>query len=88
MKSSVYTHLNHLIIITQPFIPSALTTSATVRNNFAVTVHVNMSDRGDITKVTVLDLENKLVGYSGTFVEGIWAVGSWWVKVYVLWNDG
>ena len=71
MKSSVYTHLNHLIVITQPFIPSALTASATVRNNFAVTAHANMSDRGDITKVTVFDLENKLVGYSGAFTEGV-----------------
>ena len=88
MKSSVYTNLNHLIVITQPFIPSALTASATVCNNFAVIAHANMSDQGDITKVTVFDLKNNLVGYSGAFAEGVWAVGSQWGKVYVLWNDG
>lgn len=42
----------------------------------------------EITKVTVFDLENKLVAYSGTFGEGVREVVSQWGKIYVLENDG
>ena len=48
----------------------------------------NPADESDITKVTVFDLENKLVAYSGAFEEGVREVVSQWGKVYVLGNDG
>jgi hypothetical protein len=83
-KSSVHTHLNYLIIISPPFIPSAASASATVRNFVARAPEAE----GDITKVTVFDLENKLVAYSGTFAEGIREVVSQWGRIYVLGNDG
>lgn len=42
----------------------------------------------DIAKVTVLDLENKLVSYSGTFKQGVRAVFSQWTGIFVLENAG
>lgn len=73
------------MIVSPPFIPSASAASATVRNFVARTTN---PAENDISKVTLLDLENKLVAYSGTFVEGVREVVSQWGKVYVLGNDG
>jgi vacuolar protein sorting-associated protein 11 len=42
----------------------------------------------DITKVTVFDLENKLVAYSGTFEAGVREVVSQWGRIFILENDG
>ncbi|KAH6902717.1 vacuolar membrane protein [Coprinopsis sp. MPI-PUGE-AT-0042] len=42
----------------------------------------------EVTKVTVFDLENKLVAYSGAFKQGVREVVSQWGKVYVLSTDG
>jgi hypothetical protein len=42
----------------------------------------------DIAKVTILDLENKLVSYSGTFKQGVKAVFSQWAGTFVLENAG
>ena len=84
-KSSVYTHLNYLVIVSPPFIPSASAASASVRNFVARTAN---SGETDITKVTVFDLENKLVAYSGTFTQGVREIISEWGNIYVLSNDG
>jgi hypothetical protein len=84
-KSSVHTHLNYLVIVSPPFTPSAASASATVRNLVATRAP---DDSHEITKVTVFDLENKLVAYSGTFEEGVREVVSQWGMIYVLGNDG
>jgi hypothetical protein len=44
----------------------------------------------DITKVAVFDPENKIVGYSGTFTQGVRDIISIpeWGGVYILGNDG
>jgi hypothetical protein len=42
----------------------------------------------DIAKVTVLDLENKLVSYSGTYKQGVRAVFSQWNGIFVAENAG
>ena len=44
----------------------------------------------DITKVAVFDPENKIVGYSGTFTQGVRDIISVpeWGGVYILGNDG
>ena len=84
-KSSVHTHLNYLVIVSPPFIPNSATPSATVRNFIARTP---LPERTDVSKVTVFDLENKFVAYSGTFVEGVRDVISEWGHIYVLTNDG
>jgi hypothetical protein len=83
-KSSVHIHLNYLIVISPPFIPSAASISATVRKFVTRTPGA----AGDITKVMVFDLGNKLVAYSGTFGEGVREVVSQWGRIYALGNDG
>lgn len=85
MKSSVHTHLNYLVIVTPPFTPTGSAASATVRN---LAARLTNPSESEVTKVTLLDLENKLVAYSGTFLEGVREVVSQWGKVYVLSNDG
>ncbi|KII88329.1 hypothetical protein PLICRDRAFT_688881 [Plicaturopsis crispa FD-325 SS-3] len=84
-KSSVHAHLNYLVIVSPPFVPSASAASATVRNFVARTT--NAGD-ADITKVTVFDPENKLVAYSGAFTAGVREVISAWGQIYVVSNDG
>ncbi|KAG2019698.1 vacuolar membrane protein, variant 2 [Coprinopsis cinerea AmutBmut pab1-1] len=86
VKSSVHTHLSYLVIVSPPFFPSASAASATVRNYVARSG--SNANETDITKVTVFDLENKLVAYSGTFRQGVREVVSQWGKVYVLSTDG
>ena len=73
------------MIVSPPFTPSAASASATVRNLVATRAP---GDSHEITKVTVFDLENKLVAYSGTFGEGVREVVSQWGMIYVLGNDG
>lgn len=84
-KSSIHTHLNYLVIVSPPFFPSASNASATVRNFVAKT---QLPDKTDVSKVTLFDLENKFVAYSGTFVEGVRDVISEWGHVFILTNDG
>ncbi|KAF9476515.1 hypothetical protein BDN70DRAFT_839137 [Pholiota conissans] len=84
-KSSIYTHLNYLIIVSPPFFPTATSASATVRNLVA---RQPSATETDVTKVTVFDAENKLVAYSGTFKQGVREVISQWGMVYVLSSDG
>jgi vacuolar protein sorting-associated protein 11 len=83
-KSSVHTHLNYLVIVSPPLIPSALQSSATVRNFAART---NPGDT-DITKVVVFELENKYVAYSGIFTHDVREIVSQWGQIYVLTGDG
>lgn len=65
-------------------VPSASAASATVRH---VARAANSVD-SEITKVTVFDLENKFVAFSGTFTQGVSRVFSGYNKIYVLLTDG
>lgn len=84
-KSSIHTHLSYLVIVSPPFIPSASSASATVRNFVARSTNTQETD---ITKVTVFDSENKIVAYTGPFRQGVRAVVSQWGNIYVLTSDG
>ena len=42
------------------------------------------STASDIAKVTIFDLQNKLIGYSGTFREGVRHVFHQWGEIFVL----
>ena len=86
-KSSVLTHRNYLVIVSPPFVPTAGSASATIRHLVARTPGIT-SGTVDISKVTVFDLENNLVGHSSTFKEGVREVFSCWGSVFVLCNDG
>jgi hypothetical protein len=84
-KSSVHTFGHYVVIVSPPFIPSASAASATVRNHVARTLNAGASD---ITKVTVFDIDNKIVAFSGAFAEGIREVFEGWGDLYVLGSDG
>ncbi|KAG1853468.1 hypothetical protein DFJ58DRAFT_789543 [Suillus subalutaceus] len=58
-KSSIYTHLNYAIVVSPP------TTVATTRKLAAQAA----GGDGDQSRVTVFDMENKVVGYTGMFAE-------------------
>ncbi|KAK7684969.1 hypothetical protein QCA50_011804 [Cerrena zonata] len=83
-KISIHTHRNYLVIISPPFSPSGSAASATVRN-FAAR---NTDASAEITKVTILDLENKFIAFSNTFTEGVREVFSAFDEVYLLANSG
>ncbi|KAF8343340.1 vacuolar membrane protein [Amanita rubescens] len=85
VKSSIHMHRHYIVIISPPITPTAHSASATVRNYVARTANAGESD---ITKVSIFDLENKYVAYTGTFPHGVRDVVSQWGKVYVLTNDG
>ncbi|KAF8656018.1 hypothetical protein AX16_002806, partial [Volvariella volvacea WC 439] len=84
-KSSIHTHLNYLIIVSPPIVPTVTAASATIRNFAARNAN---GPETDVTKVTVFDPENKLVVYSGPFTQGVRQVVSQWGNVYILTNDG
>lgn len=79
-KLSISVSRNNIIIVSPPFIPSAATASATVRSY----MKKEPGSFSDVAKVTVFDLQNKLVGYSGTFKDGVRDVFSHFGSVFVL----
>ncbi|KAG1757831.1 hypothetical protein EDB19DRAFT_1891520 [Suillus lakei] len=81
-KSSIHTHLNYVIVVSPT---STVTTTSPATRNLAVPAG---GGDGDASRVTVFDMENKVVGYTGTFVEGVWEVISEWGNVYILTNNG
>lgn len=84
-KTSIYTHLNYLVIISPPFMPTAAAASATVRHFVARSPNAGETD---ITKLTIFEPENKYVAYSGTFVHDVREVFSQWGQIYILTSDG
>ncbi|KAJ7456594.1 hypothetical protein FB451DRAFT_1143264 [Mycena latifolia] len=84
-KSFVRSHLNYLVFVSPPLTATASAPYRTVRNYAAR----NPTDT-DITKVTVFDPENKIVGYSDAFTQGVRDIISIpeWGGVYILGNDG
>ncbi|KAJ7770859.1 hypothetical protein DFH07DRAFT_1057931 [Mycena maculata] len=84
-KSFVRSHLNYIVIVSPPITPTSSAAYRTVRN-FAA----RNPTETDITKVTVFDPENKIVGYSGAFTQGVREIISIpeWGGVYILGNDG
>lgn len=46
------------------------------------------SPNAEITRVVLVDMENKLVAYTGTFEGGVQDAISAWGHVYVVGNDG
>lgn len=86
-KTSILTHKNYLVIVSPPFAPNAGSASATVRRFVAKTPGV-VGSGVDISKVTVFDVENKLVAYSNTFKQIVKDVFSCWGQLFVLTNNG
>lgn len=90
-KSAVTSYMNYLIITSPPFMPSASSQSATVRNfvreQRSATATPSYDTSTDISKVTIFDPENKFVAYSGAFTEGVREVFCEWGDIFVLTND-
>lgn len=84
-KSSIHMHLNYLVIVSPPFVPTALQSTATVRNFVARTP--NPGDT-DVTKVVVFEPENKYVAYSGIFTHDVREIISQWGQIHILTGDG
>jgi hypothetical protein len=85
-KSSISVYRHNLIITSPPFYPTAGSASATIRNY--VSKAGAASGDTDIAKVTILDLNNKLVSYSATFKKGVRSVFSQWSLTFVLEGSG
>lgn len=84
-KSSITVYRHNLIITSPSFFPSANSTSATVRHY----VKSDPSSTGsEIAKVTIFDLQNKIISYSGTFREGVRQVTHQWGEIFVLGPEG
>lgn len=92
-KSSIAVFRQNLVIVSPPFLPSAGSKSATVRQY--VTKNVTSNDAGnsatvpsEIAKVTIFDLQNKLISYSGTFRDGVHEVSHQWGGIFVFGPNG
>ncbi|KAL8281285.1 hypothetical protein RQP46_006319 [Phenoliferia psychrophenolica] len=92
----------YIAIISPPTLPTAASTSATIRNyarnllsSAPATATVTNGNGAttptpatDVAKVTIFDLENKFVAHSGTFEEGVRDVWEAWGAVWVLSEAG
>lgn len=70
-KSSIHNLGKSLVIVSPPFTPSANSNSATVRRSAAAVSEVGSSSSAASAKVTVFDLVNKFVSYSGIHKHGV-----------------
>ncbi|ORY88576.1 hypothetical protein BCR35DRAFT_288786 [Leucosporidium creatinivorum] len=86
----------YLAIVSPPLVPTAASTSATIRNyarGLLNATPANGAGAGgssptDVAKVTIFDPENKFVAHSGTFEEGVREVWEAWGSVWVLSEGG
>jgi hypothetical protein len=78
-KSAIAVYKHNLIITSPPFFPTAGSNSATVRHFVS-----SGGSNSDVSKVTIFDLQNKLISYSGTFKDGIREVFCQWSGIFVL----
>lgn len=70
----------HNLIITSPSVPTAAARRQMPRGA--------ADDSADAAKITIFDLENKIVAYSGVFRNGIKALFSQWGTVFVFEGNG
>ncbi|OCF75394.1 vacuolar membrane protein [Kwoniella mangroviensis CBS 8886] len=95
-KSSISVYQHNLIIISPPFYPSANSASATVRHYVSKQANTTTNSDGvstsnssnDISKVTIFDLQNKLISYSGTYRDGVREVFCQWGGIFVYGGNG
>lgn len=77
-KTSAFVSKHNLIIVS-PSVPSAAARRQMPRG---------VDDSADAAKITIFDLENKIVAYTGVFRNGIKAVFSQWGTVFVFEGNG
>lgn len=81
-KSSILTHHNYVVVVSPPTTGTSMS-PATRKLGAAVA-----GGDSDASKVTVFDMENKVIGYTGMFAESVREVISEWGNIYILTNDG
>lgn len=78
-KSYVSIYKHNLVIISPP----TQAASAAVRQQLA-----RGADNSDMAKITIFDLQNKLVAYTGVFRNGIRSLFCQWGNIYVFEGSG
>jgi hypothetical protein len=82
-KAAITTHGPSIVVISPPFTPTPASHSATVRRS---AISAGASSRGEAVKVTVFDLENKLISYSNVFQDGVRDVFGEDGRQFCLWD--
>lgn len=85
-KSSIHSFKNNVIIVSPPFVPTATSTSQTVRN--LARSQPALSAPTDVARLAVMDLDTQVLNYSGTFKDGVRDIFCLWGSIFVLGNDG
>jgi hypothetical protein len=84
----VHTHASYLVLVSPPFVPSAGSASATVRHFVRSSTQSAGAGPQEITKLALLDLQNKFIAHSGPVEGGVRALASVFGRLYVLSNTG
>ncbi|KAI6129972.1 hypothetical protein EV401DRAFT_1851890 [Pisolithus croceorrhizus] len=87
-KKSLHTHLNYIVVVLPAPFPPAMTTATTPVSNQRKFVGPLSSTSSEVARVVLVDMENKLVAYTGNFEGGVRDAISAWGHVYVAGNDG
>ncbi|KAI6030894.1 hypothetical protein F5J12DRAFT_903240 [Pisolithus orientalis] len=103
-KKSLRTHLNYVVVVLPAPFPPITTTApvgnqrklgagsagmvASPTSGTLAGVGLLNSSSGEVGRVVLVDMENKLVAYSGNFEGGVRDVISAWGHVYVVGNEG
>ncbi|KAK9456148.1 hypothetical protein V1511DRAFT_496676 [Dipodascopsis uninucleata] len=85
-KTSIFVFKSYIALISPTASPSDIEVQSTLRR-FVNTIQ-SSENPFDTTKFTILDIENKLIAYSGQFVDGVKTIFSEWDELYVLGGDG
>jgi hypothetical protein len=88
-KAFIHTNRQTVIIVSPPFTPTAASASSTIRRAAAsATINGLGTPLNESAKLTIFDLENKFVAYSGVFKDGIRETFSSSDQVFVVGGDG
>ncbi|KAI6039353.1 hypothetical protein EDC04DRAFT_2868030 [Pisolithus marmoratus] len=97
-KKSLHTHLNYVVVVLPaPFSPITTTTTPAGNQRKFGPGGTSSAPAGagppgsssdEVARVVLVDMENKLVAYTGNFEGGVRDAVSAWGHVYVVGNDG
>ncbi|KAI6047551.1 hypothetical protein EDC04DRAFT_2618926 [Pisolithus marmoratus] len=97
-KKSLHTHLNYVVVVLPaPFSPITTTTTPAGNQRKFGPGGTSSAPAGagppnstgdEVARVVLVDMENKLVAYTGNFEGGVRDAISAWGHVYVVGNDG
>ncbi|WVN86410.1 uncharacterized protein L203_101574 [Cryptococcus depauperatus CBS 7841] len=85
-KLSVSVYRHNLIMISPPFHPTVSSAPTTIRQY--AKFNGETTALADIATVTIFDLQNKIVSYSGTYRDGVRDVVCQWGAIYIYGDNG